>query len=68
MKKANEAVRAAALSSGVRLWELAQRLGMNDGNLSRKLRVELPTGEQEELIAIVAQIAAHKGKETGGNG
>lgn len=60
----NKAVRDAAKMYGVKLWELAEALGINDGNLSRKLRHELPEKEQEEIIDIIANIAKGKGGDT----
>lgn len=53
----NEALRAAAASRGVKLWEIADRIGMTDGNFSRKLRKELPIAERDRLIALVYQLA-----------
>ena len=37
----NTDIRQAAKSAGVKLWEIAASIGINDGNFSRKLRVEL---------------------------
>ena len=48
----NKAIRDAAKNYGVKLWELAEALGINDGNLSRKLRHELPDEEQAEIKVI----------------
>jgi hypothetical protein len=55
--KTNEAIRTAAEKHGVKLWQIADALGMNDGNFSRKLRHELPPEETERIIAIIARIA-----------
>ena len=46
----NSKVRLAAMEAGVKLWQVAERLGINDGNLSRRLRQELPEEEQERLV------------------
>ena len=40
----------------VRNWELANRLGINEATLSRRLRTELPEEEQDRLIAIIQDI------------
>jgi hypothetical protein len=53
----NQEIRQAAKSAGVKLWQIAERLGMNDGNFSRKLRRELPEAEQQHIICIIADIA-----------
>ena len=43
---ANKEIRDAARDAGVRLWQIAECIGMNDGNFSRKLRRELPDQER----------------------
>ena len=54
----NEAIRKAARENGVKLWQIAERVGMLDSNFSRKLRRELPEEEQSRIIAIIKEIAA----------
>lgn len=56
----NKGIREAAKNRGVRLWQIAERLGMNDGNFSRKLRRELPTEEREKIIEIIDELAKEK--------
>ena len=56
----NDAIRKAARENGVRLWQIAERLGVNDGNFSRKLRRELPDEEQQRIIGIIREIAAER--------
>ena len=58
MKRANEVIRTHAKKQGVKLWQLAAALHINDGNLSRKLRFELPEDEQQRLLSIIDEIAA----------
>lgn len=53
----NDAIRATAKEHGVKLWQIAERVGMNDGNFSRKLRRELPEDEQQRIIQIIHEIA-----------
>lgn len=54
---ANEAIRQMANDKGVRLWQIAERLNINDGNFSRKLRRELPDEEQIAITAIINSLA-----------
>ncbi len=56
----NQEIRTAAKENGVRLWEVADALGINDGNLSRKLRHELSAEEQKQIISIIADIAERR--------
>lgn len=43
-------VRRAAAGNGVRLWQVADALGIADAQLSRKLRKELPDDEKEKSL------------------
>ncbi len=52
----NKDIRDAASKSGVRLWQIADRLGMTDSYFSRKLRKEFSTGEKRTIIKIIAEI------------
>lgn len=60
--KANADIRTAAKSRGIRLWQIADKLGINDGNLSRKLRKELPQDEKQAIFKIIDTIAMQKEK------
>ena len=59
-EKANQEIRIAAQNSKVMLWEVADRIGINDSNFSRKLRHELPAPEKEKILMIIADLAAMK--------
>lgn len=50
-------IREAAKANNVKLWEIADCLGMTDGNFSRKLRKELPENEKEKIFGIIRQKA-----------
>lgn len=50
-------VRRAAAGNGVRLWQIADALGIADGNLSRKLRKELPDDEKKAIFAIIQNLS-----------
>lgn len=57
---ANNDIRTRAIAKGVRLWQIADKLNINDGNFSRKLRKELPDTEKEKIFAIIDQIALER--------
>lgn len=57
---ANADIRQAAKSAGVCLWQIAERIGVNDGNFSRKLRRELPNHEKQEILRIINDLAAER--------
>lgn len=53
----NFEIRDAAQKAGVRLWQVAEEYGVNDGNFSRRLRKELPKEEKEKIMGIIEQLA-----------
>lgn len=53
----NNDIKEAAKQAGVRLWQVAEAYGMNDGNFSRKLRKELPQEEKEKILEIIDRLA-----------
>lgn len=57
MTKANMDIRQFAKEKGVYLWEIARMYGLNDGNFSRKLRVELSESEKRAIMSIIRRIA-----------
>ncbi len=63
MKTANADIREATKQAGVRLWQIADELGINDGNFSRKLRKELSAEEKAKIYAIIAQLSIAEGGE-----
>ena len=61
----NQLIRDYAKISGVKLWEVAERLNIQDTNLSKMLRHQLSDDKENELMVIIDQIA--KEKEGGGS-
>lgn len=53
----NQDIRRTAAGAGVRLWQIAQELGITDCNFSRKLRRELPQEEKERIFTIINQLS-----------
>ena len=47
----NQDIRQTAASAGVKLWQIAEALGIADCNFSRKLRRELPAEEKEKIFS-----------------
>lgn len=54
-------IRQAAADAGVRLWQIADEIGLNDGNFSRKLRKELPVEEKQRIFGIIEKFAKEAG-------
>ena len=53
-------VKSMIHNSGVKLWEVASVLGMNDGNFSRRLRKPFSPSEVERIIEITNNLAAQR--------
>ena len=53
----NQDVRRAAAGAGIKLWQIADALGIADCSLSRKLRKELPQEEKEKIFSIIQQLS-----------
>ena len=60
MMQANKDIRKLALDKSVRLWEVADRLGIAEGSLSRKLRKELSYKEKQHIRQIIKGIADNR--------
>ena len=58
----NNDIRLLAAGKGVRLWQIADAIGMADHSLSRKLRKELPEREKSRIRDIIDNLA--KGTES----
>lgn len=54
--KTNQDVRKAVSDAGLKLWQVAMHYGVNDGNFSRKLRLELPPEEKQKIFAIIEKL------------
>ncbi len=58
----NVEIRAKAKEKNVKLWEIAEKIGLNDGNFSRKLRRELTETDSRSILAVIDEIASAKQK------
>ena len=56
----NRDIRELAKSKGVKLWQIANKLGICDGNFSRKLRYELPLYEKRQILNIIENLSIEK--------
>ena len=59
----NKEIRRAAAMYGLRLWQVAEAVGMNDSAFSRKLRRELFPEEKKRVLAAIEKLA----READGN-
>ncbi len=59
---ANLEIRESAKRSGVKLWQVAEGIGMSDAAFSRKLRRELPEQERNHILGVINELAAEKAR------
>lgn len=49
-------IRNEVAGAGLKLWQIAEKLGINDGNFSRMLRKELSEEKKEEIRGIIEEL------------
>lgn len=52
----NKDIRNLLKEKGIYHWQLADKLGISEPTLTRKLRRELPTEEKEKLIKVIKKM------------
>lgn len=52
----NKDIRVCAMEHGVKLWELANRLGISPETMSRRLRRELTAEEKEAMVQAIMAV------------
>lgn len=58
--QANIELREKAKHNGVNLWQVAEKLGMPDASLSRKMRHELDENTLKRALSAVDEIVAER--------
>ena len=53
-------IRAEAKKNGVCLWEIADRFGVSEMTVTRKLRRELGDAERNQFLSAISEIAKEK--------
>ena len=52
----NQDIRNEITKAGLKLWQIAEKLGINDGNFSRMLRKELSAEKKEKIRGIIKKL------------
>lgn len=53
----NVEIRRTAAGAGVRLWQIAEAMGMTDSQFSRKLRREFSQEDKEKAFSIIRELS-----------
>ena len=59
-ERANEEIRDLLKETGVKQWELAYEIGINESTLCRNLRFELSDKQKDVVISIIKALAEKK--------
>ena len=62
MQRTNEEIRRKIGANGLKQWQIAEAMGMKDGNFSRKLRTELSEEEKQKILSIIEKVANGEGE------
>ena len=57
----NQDIRRAAAKAGVKLWQIADALGITDSSFSRKLRKELPREDKDCIFSVIERLSREVG-------
>ncbi len=60
---AGHEIRQLIIDSGLKLWQVAEAWGLNDGNFSRRLRKPFNAAEVERMKEIIAELKKNKPSE-----
>lgn len=52
----NQEIKEAAKKAGVKLWQIAESIGISDFAFSRKLRYEIPESERIRIFAAIEDL------------
>lgn len=56
MEKINSEIRSIIKSSGIRFWQIADRLNISEATMTRKMRHELSEEEKTKIMSIINEI------------
>lgn len=49
-------IKSCIIEAGLKVWQVADEYGCNDGNFSRKLRHDFSEADTERVLAIIAKL------------
>ena len=63
MQAANFEIRSECRKRRVKLWELAEWIGVSESTMTRKLRQELPGEQKDHILSMICKLAEHKAEQ-----
>lgn len=58
--KANLDVREKAKKAGIYLWQIAAAIGVSEPTFNRRMRVEMPEAEKEQVKKVISRLEAEQ--------
>lgn len=58
--KANLDVRECAKKAGIYLWQIAAAIGVSEPTFNRRMRVEMPETEKEQVKKVISRLEAEQ--------
>ncbi len=55
-RKANLDIREQAKKAGVYLWQIAAAIGVSEPTFNRRMRVEMPETEKEQVKKVISRL------------
>ena len=52
----NEDIKQIAKENNIRLWRVAEKLGVSDSNFSRMLRYKLSKEDKDRILAVIKEL------------
>ena len=52
----NEDIKNIAKETNIRLWRVAEKLGVSDSNFSRMLRYKLSKEDKDRILAVIKEL------------
>lgn len=54
--QANKEIRATAIKSNVRFWQIADGMGIHEVTLIKRLRHELPESDKAKILSVIEKL------------
>ena len=63
MQAANYEIRSECHKYNIKLWELAEWIGVSESTMTRKLRRELPSEQRDHILSMICKLTEHKAEQ-----
>ena len=57
MNKANTDIRISAATKGIKMWQIAEAIGVSEGKFCRMMRTEMPQKTKTDILSVIEKIS-----------